>query len=209
MSKKNKQELAIASYAERIAPEKRAVQIRHVHDTVNHLEKSEAKLIEGGKCWLDSVEEMRQAGLSWLAGSDKNQYDLYFYGFIETLVKPEHRKILTREIVKTAIHFATVIPEPIKDLQTAFPFVKKVGDAFQQLRTQKRGLENEHIPPSLFAEFESVAKTACAKLRALEKDFPIERMDANALDVLIKEWMPVYEKIDAAIKLRKQKMIEA
>jgi hypothetical protein len=207
MPKKANVNLTLATYSERIEPQVRAVKLRHVHDTIRHLENAEGKLVEGGKAFVASVEEMRLAGVSWLAGSDKNQYDLYFYDWMETLVKPEQRKILNKEVVKTAIHFANVIKEPIEDLQTALPFVQKVGMAFAALRKKTRGIEDVHIPASEFAEFESSIKTLCVKLRKLEQQCPLESMDETALDVIIKEGQQVYEFVDKAIKLRKQKLI--
>lgn len=207
--KTKKLEMSLATYCERIEPQVRHAKLRHIGDTIRHLEASQEKLIEGGKAFVGSVEEMRLAGISWLAGSDKNQYDLYFYDWMETLVKPEQRKILNKEIVKTAIHFANVIKEPIEDLQTALPFVQKVGMAFAALRKKKRGNENAHIPESEFAEFESSIKTVCAKLLKLEKAVSVESMDDATLDVIIKEGKPVYDFVDKAIKLRKQKLIEA
>ncbi len=192
----------IATYAERIEPAKRMAKARHIQDTVTHIEKSRDDLIAGGRAFVSGVEELRLAGLSWLAGSDKNQYDLYFYNYAETLVEPEKRRLLTREIVKTAIHFATVIPEPIKELQIAMPFVQKAVMAFSMSKPVRRGIENAHVPPSLFAEFESLGKTACVKVRKLIGEYPLEDMNETELDVIIKEWLPVYEAVDTAKRLR-------
>lgn len=202
--KKAKTDNALAVYAERIEPEKRLVKQRHITDAQHHAENCRDKFLEGGKCWIDGVEELRQCGLSWLAASDKNQYDLYFYNYAETLVKPEQRTVLTREVVKAAIHFATVIKEPIKDLQIAMPFVQKAVNAFAMSKANRRGVENAHIPPSLFAEFESGMKTACAKLRKLMDDCPIDGMDENALDVIIKEGEPIHDAVEKAKLLRKR-----
>lgn len=197
MTKKNN-----ASYDEEIAPAKRAARAKQVAGFIADVKASETALVECGRQGILGVNKMLAAGRKWIAAGDKNQYDMYFYDLAETLVNPADKKYLTRTIVKTAIHFATILTEPVKTVAEAAPHMQKLLFTFGLDTPGRRLLENEHPPRNIFSELVSEAKTACGYLRELELKSPIAEWDTMRLDTFIREWRPVMARYQEAVRIR-------
>ena len=191
-----------ANYDERIAPARAAARQKNIEGFLADVKASEAALLECGRQGIKSVNKMRDAGTKWIAAGDKNQFDMYFYDLAETLVAPGDKKYLTRNIVKTAIHFATVLAKPVQNVAEAAPHIQKCLFAFGLDTPGKRQLEDEHPQRNIFSDLVSEAKTAFGYLRELEEKEPLAQWDSKRLDTFIREWRPITDKHKEAVQIR-------
>ena len=192
------------NYDERLAPERRAAMEAAAEGFVSDIKKSKAALSECVNQGKLAVNSLRAAGLKYNLASDKNQYDLYFFNHFETMVRPEDRKLVTREVVKTAIHFAAVIENPVTSAAEAAPFIQKVQFAFGFDQPGKRQLENAHPPRNIFTELMNEAKTVDNLMGEWFSQKELRERDAEELDEFLRDWRSPVEKYQQVADARKK-----
>ncbi len=133
-------DIAMATYDERVAPDKRAAVQESIASAIGHLKASREALLQSVSEGKRSINEMRLAGVDWIRAQDKNQFDMPFYDHADTLIAPADREFVTPEIVKTAIHLARQLPNPVKTEADASAHVQKVLFAFEILEKPARQL---------------------------------------------------------------------
>jgi hypothetical protein len=197
------------TYLERTAPDHVAAQRQNIESFV-------ADVKAGKACFSEALEFRKQmnargikginliyrAGLAWQRASDKNQYDFYFYDFADTLLRPEDRPHVTREIVKVALHLANVLSAPVTTVEQAAPLVQKCFIALGFEVAGRRQLETAHPPRNIFSELVSEAKTARAVLCELKTGKPITDWNTDELDTFLREWKPVVDDYEQVKRLR-------
>lgn len=211
MSKKSK---ALATYAERIGPEKKKAQKIHVESFVRD--------VTAGKVCFKNALELRakmnaagikglnhwwKAGRTWMRASDKNQYDLYFYDFaLETLLKPAEREHMTKEVVRVCLHLANILEQPIKTVEQGAPLMQKCFVALGWDENGRRLIEHEHPPRNVFSEMEGRAAESMMLLRELKSKVPVETFDKTQAETFLKIWTPIYDEIGKDIKTCKTRV---
>jgi hypothetical protein len=191
-----------ADYDERIAPARAAARQKIITGFVADAKASEAALLGSVRLGIKGVNKLRDAGLKWIAAGDKNQFDMYFYDLAETLVAQQDRKYVTRGIVKTAMHLANILHEPVENAAEAAPFIQKCLYAFGLDTPGHREVEEEHHTKNIFSSMVMQAKKAVGYLRAVEDQDPLPDWDSQRLDTFIREWQPIAAKHKEAVQIR-------
>ncbi len=197
------------TYNERAAAKRRKSQTTELAAFVTDVRAARASLVEAlehrtqmNRKGLQSVNRLRAAGLKWRVAADRNQYDMYFYDHAMTLIKPADKDFLTPQIVKTALHFAMVLKEPVTTAEQAAPLMQKCLYAFELEPRALRQLENEHPPVNIFNQLVKDAKSVMASIRDLEETRPMSEWQPDELDLFLREWKPVIEKYEEIARLR-------